>query len=142
MTFCNDVMNGVDFTTGVEAIGAALRACLPCLLLAAGILMTGLLLNIAPAIRRGLFYAMLGAGAGSAFALTDGRGNTPPPVRRKKFPGFIMPEALWQSALMEQIPDQAREWAEPEIRKPRKGPAGAGKTVFPTEDCFALAAIT
>jgi hypothetical protein len=127
-------------TTSPEAAWASF-ALLTWLLPSAGILMTGYLINIAPAVRNGLFYAMLAAAAISAIAVRYGWGITPMRIPRKKLPGRIVPEAWFRCKRMERIPDQARERAEQQKTQTSVRP-GANKTAIHHESCFVRTATT
>jgi hypothetical protein len=136
-------MNEANLTTGAETARANWIACLPCLLLAASILVTGYFNNIAPAIRNGLFFAMLAAAAGFVVAVRDGGGITSLRAQRKKLPGRILPETPCRCERTEQIPDQARERAENWQQKTQTSVRpGASKTVLHNENRFARAAKT
>jgi len=133
-------MNDADLTTGPEAAGANF-ALLAWLLPAAGILTTGQLINLAPAIRDGLFYAMLAAAAISAMAVRDGWGIAPRRIPRKRLPGHIVPEAMVRCKRMERLPDQARERADQQKTQTSVRP-GTNKTAFHNESCFVRTATT
>jgi len=125
-------MNDADLTTGVEAVQGRRIAFVPhSAPPATGILMTGYFINIAPATRNGVFYAMLAAGACFAVAAMGSREIAPMRLQRKKLPGRILPEEPCRCERTEQIPDQARERAETWKQETQTSVrTGANKTVF------------
>ena len=80
-------MDDADLTTRAAATRTDWIACLPLLLLAVGILMTGYLKHIAPAIKNELFYAVLAAGAGYVIAAMGGGSAAPLRDLRKRISG-------------------------------------------------------